>query len=95
MRLVDILVEHLATRGGWPPGVDAITQSAIDGEIYMHKRSDGELTARGAYFLQVAEDCRKPVRREDYEKNTSISSRKRTEMQALRDSYVKFTQGGV
>lgn len=60
----------------------------------MHKKSDGELTARGVYFLQVAEDCRKPVKREDYEKHASISSRKKTGMKAIRDSYAKFIKGG-
>lgn len=62
MKLIDILVEELPNRGGWPEGVLCATQSVIDGEIYFYNRPyDGQgcmLKMKGKILLPISYDSR-------------------------------------
>ena len=61
MKLIDILVEELPKRGGWPCDVKCMAQSVIDGEIYAYNRPyDGRLCMekyRGKYMLIKSDDA--------------------------------------
>lgn len=54
MKLIDLLVQELPKRGGWPEGVDSIHQDH-DGEIYAWTGSSAELLFRTGI---IADNCR-------------------------------------
>lgn len=54
MRLIDLLVQELPKRGGWPEGVDSIHQDH-DGEIYVWTGSSAKLLFRTGI---IADNCR-------------------------------------
>ncbi|EOG5419316.1 hypothetical protein ACLE0S_001056 [Cronobacter malonaticus] len=60
MKLIDLLVQELPKRGGWPNGAICATQSVIDGEIYFYDHPyDGQgcmLITRGKFKLLIAQD---------------------------------------
>ncbi len=53
MKLIDLLVQELPKRGGWPDGVDRIHQDH-DGEIYAWTRSSAKLLFRTGI---IADNC--------------------------------------
>ncbi|HID1691160.1 TPA: hypothetical protein ACXF76_003700 [Escherichia coli] len=54
MKLIDLLIQELPKRGGWPEGVDSIHQDH-DGEIYAWTGSSAELLFRTGI---IADNCR-------------------------------------
>lgn len=54
MKLIDLLVQELPKRGGWPDGVDRIHQDH-DGEIYAWTGSSAKLLFRTGI---IADNCR-------------------------------------
>lgn len=64
MKLIDILVQELPSRGGWPEGVKCIKQGDISGTIFLDRYDGKEL-----FISQViATDASKGfVTREQYE----------------------------
>nr|DAE49001.1 MAG TPA: PHD finger protein 1 domain, PHD finger protein [Caudoviricetes sp.] len=54
MKLIDLLVQELPKRGGWPEGVDSIHQDH-DGEIYAWTGSQAKLLFRTGI---IADNCR-------------------------------------
>lgn len=54
MKLIDLLVQELPKRGGWPEGVDSIHQDH-DGEIYAWTGSSAKLLFRTGI---IADNCR-------------------------------------
>lgn len=54
MKLIDLLVQELPKRGGWPDGVDSIHQD-YDGEIYAWTGSSPKLLFRTGI---IADNCR-------------------------------------
>lgn len=54
MKLIDLLVQELPKRGGWPDGVDSIHQDH-DGEIYAWTGSSAKLLFRTGI---IADNCR-------------------------------------
>ncbi len=54
MKLIDLLVQELPKRGGWPEGVDSIHQDH-DGEIYAWTGSSAKLLFRAGI---IADNCR-------------------------------------
>lgn len=54
MKLIDLLVQELPKRGGWPEGVDSIHQD-YDGEIYAWTGSSAKLLFRTGI---IADNCR-------------------------------------
>lgn len=55
MKLIDLLVQELPERGGWPDGVDSIHQDH-DGEIYAWTGSSCKLLFRAGI---IADNCRR------------------------------------
>ena len=50
MKLIDLLVQELPKRGGWPEGMVSVVQSSIDGELYFYSTTyDGT----GAHLKSV------------------------------------------
>ncbi len=66
MKLIDLLVQELPKRGGWPLGIEKIHQSAIDGEIYK-REAGGEMTARKTLYLPIADNPYSEVTKHEYE----------------------------
>ncbi len=66
MKLIDLLVQELPKRGGWPLGIEKMHQSAIDGEIYKRKVG-GEMTARKTLYLPISDDPYSEVSKHEYE----------------------------
>ena len=54
MKLIDLLVQELPKRGGWPEGVDSIHQD-YDGEIYAWTGSSAKFLFRTGI---IADNCR-------------------------------------
>lgn len=54
MKLIDLLVQELPKRGGWPDGVDSIHQDH-DGKIYAWTGSSAKLLFRNGI---IADNCR-------------------------------------
>ena len=66
MTLLELLVKELPCRGGWPMGIEKISQSPIDGELYLFKSCE-ILTGRGIYFFEVSDLCGIKVHKRQYE----------------------------
>mgnify|MGYP006897060070 CR=1 FL=1 len=66
MTLLELLVKELPKRGGWPKGIEKISQSPIDGELYLFKPCE-ILTGRGIYFFEVSDFCGIKVYKRQYE----------------------------
>lgn len=66
MTLLELLVKELPKRGGWPKGIEKISQSPIDGELYLFKPCE-ILTGRGIYFFEVSDLCGIKVCKRQYE----------------------------
>lgn len=66
MTLLELLVKELPKRGGWPKGIEKISQSPIDGELYLFKPCE-ILTGRGIYFFEVSDFCWTKVYKRQYE----------------------------
>ena len=71
MTLLELLVKELPKRGGWPKGIEKISQSPIDGELYLFKPCE-ILTGRGIYFFEVSDLWWIKVYKKQYE--AAISS---------------------
>lgn len=60
MKLIDLLVQELPNRGGWPDGALCATQSVIDGEIYFYNLPyDGQgcmPQMKGKILLPISDD---------------------------------------
>lgn len=60
MKLIDLLVEELPKRGGWPDGAVCVVQSIVDGEIYFYDRQyDGNgcmPKMKGKILLPISDD---------------------------------------
>ena len=60
MKLIDLLVQELPKRGGWPDGAVCVVQSIVDGEIYFYDRQyDGNgcmPKMKGKILLPISDD---------------------------------------
>lgn len=60
MKLIDLLVQELPKRGGWPEGAVCVVQSVVDGEIYFYNRPyDGNgcmPKMKGKILLPISDD---------------------------------------
>lgn len=65
MKLIDLLVQELPKRGGWPEGAESAQQSAIDKEVYFQ----GDCTfCSGIFLSETAQDeSEAQITREQYE----------------------------
>lgn len=66
MTLLELRVKELPKRGGWPKGIEKISQSPIDGELYLFKPCE-ILTGRGIYFFEVSDLCGIKVHKRQFE----------------------------
>lgn len=72
MKLIDLLVKELPSRGGWPEGMVKCCQSSVDSELYFFDKNDNEEAIRFYPSChRVCEDTKKVgyfyITREQYE----------------------------
>lgn len=72
MKLIDLLVQELPKRGGWPEGSVTAWQSTRDGEVYFFKENGGyaeENNGGRKWYFEIARDRgeKHTVTREQYE----------------------------
>lgn len=73
MKLIDLLINELPKRGGWPVGVDAVYQNArgcLVRQIFQSGCTDAEIDIA---FDVLADDMYKGVLREQYESALAAS----------------------
>jgi hypothetical protein len=74
MKLIDLLVQELPKRGGWPKQAEKCWQSSIDGEITM-KSNCGSPINHGLGFKKLDMCTERMVTREQYEAALAASQK--------------------
>lgn len=83
MKLIDLLVQELPKRGGWPNGIISVAQSSIDGELYFYSKAyDGTgAHSKSIYCLELCDEhfnsssLLPSVTREQYESALAASQK--------------------
>lgn len=72
MKLIDLLVQHLGSNGGWPMGAKNCMQSCVDGEVMFNS----EKNFRSGIHLPISDDWDKSiVTKEQYEAALAASKK--------------------